>query len=665
MTGLFWHDDRPEVRRLMPPIPETGWQTPRDLPSLAAAHALAIDVETYDPELTAHGPGWARGRSHLVGIAVGTDDGWRRYFPIRHTVEASYNLQPEHVLAWAAVELARPQQPKLGANLMYDVGSLRAEGVLVQGELYDVEFAEALLDEAATVNLDDLGQRYLDKGKTSSQLYDWCRAWYGGGVDQRMNIWRAPPRLVGPYAEGDVDLPFAVLDKQWQRLQSEELVDLFRMECALIPLLVEMRFAGVSVDLVRAEQVRSDLLAASTIEQAKLRSIVGFDVNVNAAASIAKAFDKFGYPYDRTPKGAPSFDKDFLVACHNPIAGAVNEIRKLDKLRTTFVENYILGAHVKGKVYCSFNPLRADETGARSGRFSSNDPDLQNIPVRDKVWGKKIRGLFIPDSGHKQWRKFDESQIEYRLLVHYAVGPGADEARCKYATDPNTDYHSWVQHEVVGPQAGWDMSTPELVKFWRFLVKNINFGCVYGMGEGHLAELINKPLREAKTILAAYHRGVPFVRATMAACCDEVERLGYITTLLGRRSRFDLWEPVTRAKCAAARLANPPLPYNEALLTYGQIKRAYAYRSLNRRLQGGAADLFKVAMLKCWQSGVYAQTGVPRLIVHDEKDFSDAGNSTNEAFREMKHIMETPLRLRVPLIVNEERGPNWGELRDV
>jgi len=658
-TGLFWHDSKPAVTRLMPPIPDTGWQTPCELPNLAAARALAIDCEAYDPDLLEHGPGWARGNSHIVGLAVGTDDGYRWYFPVRHTVEPQYNLPTDRVLAWAAVELARPTQPKTGANLIYDVGSLRAEGVQVQGELFDVEFAEALLDEAATVNLEDLGQRYLSRGKTSAQLYDWCRAWYGGGEDQRENIWRAPPRLVGPYAEGDVDLPFAVLDKQWQRLQSEGLLDLFRMECALIPLLVEMRFAGVTVDLARADQVRADLLAASIIEQAKLRSIVGFDVNVNAAASIARAFDKFGYPYERTPKGAPSFDKDFLTACHNPVADAVNEIRKLDKLRTTFVENYILGAHVNGKVYCSFNPLRADETGARSGRFSSSDPNLQNIPVRDKVWGKKLRSLFVPDSGHKQWRKFDYSQIEYRFLVHYAVGAGADEARQKYISDPATDYHAWVQFGLVGPRTGWDMSTPELAKLWRFLVKNLNFGAVYGIGEPHMAELLQKPRKEAKIILDAYHKALPFVRATMQACIAEVDQLGYITTILGRRSRFELWESATER-------GTLPLSYNEALMQYGQIKRAYAYRSLNRRLQGSAADLFKAAMLQCWQSGVYAYTGVPRLIVHDEKDFSDAGNAgADEAFKYTKHTMETALALRVPVRADEERGANWGALKDV
>jgi DNA polymerase I-like protein with 3'-5' exonuclease and polymerase domains len=656
MSGLFWRDSGAPTTRLMPPIPETGWQTPRDFPNLDAAHALAVDCETYDPDLQEHGPGWARGKSHIVGLAVGTADGHRWYFPIRHTVESQDNLDPKKVLAWAAVELARPTQPKVGANLIYDVGTLRAEGVHVAGELFDVQFAEALLDEAATVNLDDLGQRYLGRGKTSAQLYDWCRAWYGGGEDQRANIWRAPPRIVGPYAEGDVDLPFAVLDKQWQRLQAEGLLDLFRMECALIPLLVEMRFAGVSVDLAKAEQVRSDLLAESTIEQAKLRTIVGFDVNVNAAASIAKAFDKFGYSYERTAKGAPSFDKDFLASCKNPVADAINEIRKLDKLRTTFVENYILGAHVNGKVYCSFNPLRADETGARSGRFSSNDPNLQNIPVRDKVWGKKLRSLFTIDNGHKQWRKFDYSQIEYRFLVHFAVGQGAEEARQKYRDDPSTDYHAWVQ-QLVAPVAGWDLSTPELRKLWRFLTKNLNFGAVYGIGEVHMAELLQHPRSEAKQILTYYHNALPFVRATMQDCIQQIERQGYITTILGRRSRFDLWE-------SARERGSLPMPYQQALLQYGQIKRAYAYRGLNRELQGSAADLFKTAMLKCWTSGVYNYTGVPRLIVHDEKDFSDPGG-TDEAFAEMKHIVETALTLRVPVRADEERGLNWGKLTDV
>lgn len=659
MSGLFWQDSRPAVTRLMPPIPDTGWTTPRDFPNLADARALSIDVETWDPELTEHGPGWARGRGNLVGISVGTDDGFRRYFPMRHTVEPSYNLQPDRVLAWAAVELSRPTQPKLGANLIYDVGWLRQEGVHVAGELFDVEFAEALLDESATVNLGDLGVRYCGRGKTSKQLYDWCRAWYGGGEDQRENIWRAPPRLVGPYAEGDADLPFHVLDKQWQRLQTEGLLDLFRMECALVQLLVEMRFAGVAVDLAHAEQVRADLLAASIEEQAKLRSIVGFDVNVNAAASIAKAFDKFGYKYEHTAKGAPSFDKDFLKACKNPVADSINEIRKLDKLRTTFVENYVLGAHINGRLHCSLHPLHNDENGAKTGRLSSSDPNLQNIPIRDKKWGKLLRSLFIPNVG-EQWRKFDLSQIQYRGFVHYAVGPGSDEARARYNNDPKTDYHSMTL-DLVAPVAGWDISTKELRKQWRMPLKNINFGFIFGMGRDHLAEVLAMTPKQAQPLLEAYHKGVPFAKPTLQAFSAAAAQLGYVETIVGRKCRFNLWEPARREKNEKPR---PALPYSEALLAYGQIVRAYTYRALVYAVQGLEAELIKRCLVRLYREGVFTVTGLPLLTVHDEYGFSDPG-TCNDAFDYVKHVMETEIKLRVPIRSECAIGPNWGKLEDV
>src|SRR5690606_17141235 len=206
-----------------------------EFPNLSAAKALSVDVETYDPELKKHGPGWARGKGHIVGIAVGTNDGYRAYFPMRHTIEKDTNLDPANVLRWAKDTLA-DNRPKVGANLTYDVGWLRWEGVPVGGMLYDVEFAEALLSESATVNLDDLGERYLGVGKTNDILYDWLSQYYGGkpSGEQRKNIYRAPPRLVGPYAEGDVDLPFRILNIQWGKLAEQGLLDIFEMECRLI-----------------------------------------------------------------------------------------------------------------------------------------------------------------------------------------------------------------------------------------------------------------------------------------------------------------------------------------------------------------------------------------------------------------------------------------------
>lgn len=659
--GMFWEDipvksGRRETVRVMPPIPDTGWRPPSYLPDLSGAAVLSIDCETYDPELLTHGPGWARGVGHIVGVSIGTDDGGRWYFPIRHEVEPQDNWDPDAVLRWLRHTLGNPRQPKVGANLLYDLGWLRHEGVTVRGELVDVQFAEALLDERADVNLETLGQKYLGEGKDSNLLYEWCAKYYGGKAtgQQRANIYRAPPRLVGPYAESDADLPLRVARAVYPLLVREGLLDLFRMECALIPLLIDMRFAGVRVNVARAEELQGILAERSKEAHKKLRNMVGFDVDINSADSLARAFDHIGLSYGRTAKGRASFTKSFLESLKHPLADCIREIRKCDKLRGTFIESYILDSHVNGMIYGQFHPLRGDSTGTRSGRFSSSNPNLQNIPARDDELAPLIRGLFIPDEGHVAWRKYDYSQIEYRFLIHFACGPGSNEVREYFNLHPDTDYHEMAL-ELVAPQAGWDISTKELRKHWRRPIKNINFGLIYGMGVDKLAEGLGLTKADGKALFAAYHKGVPFAKATMEACAEEAQRTGVITTILGRRSRFDLWEPTSWDADTVA------LPYEQAILRYGSIRRAFTHKALNRRLQGSAADLMKAAMLKCYQDGVFAETGIPRLTVHDELDFSDPGGK-DEAFREMKHIMETALTLRIPVRADGEIGPDWGHV---
>ena len=318
--GMFWEDvpsggRGSKVVRVMPPIPDTGWLPPTYLPDLSRARVISIDCETYDPELLDHGPGWARGKGHIVGVSVGADGGGRWYFPIRHEVEPEHNWPPETVLAWLRDTLANPAQPKVGANLMYDVGWLRHEGVTVAGELVDVQYAEALLDERAEVALETLAQKYLGEGKESSLLYRWCADFYGGKPNgaQRANIYRSPPRLVGPYAESDADLPLRVAVAMYPHLVREGMVDLFRMECDLIPMLIDMRFAGVTVNIPRAEELRKTLAEREKLEAAKLRDLVGFDVDVNSAETLARVFDKVGLGYSKTAKGKPSFTFFFLM----------------------------------------------------------------------------------------------------------------------------------------------------------------------------------------------------------------------------------------------------------------------------------------------------------------------------------------------------------------
>jgi DNA polymerase-1 len=671
---MFWQDaEREKGRnsrvRAMPPIPETGWR-PRPYPNLSAARVLAIDVETYDPEIEDHGPGFARGKGHICGFSVGTEDGFKQYFPIRHEVEPEMNMDPGHSLNWLRDTLSKSAQPKVGANLIYDIGWLHQEGIPVAGELVDVQFAAALIRPNEKVALEELGHRYLGEGKDSGILKQWILDFYAPPKDSwRRDIYRSPPRLVGPYGEGDVDLPIRLAPILYSRLKEEGLFDLFQMECQQINLLVAMRFAGVTVDLNKAEEVRAALLERGEAEHKKLDHIAGMKLNPNSSDEVAKAFDKAGLKYPRTPpskrkpQGAPSFTKDFLKTVEHPLAVSVMELRRLEKLRKTFIESYILNGHVDGKLYCSFHPLRNEEGGTGVGRYSSSNPNLQNIPVRDPVCrhgipakecstpgclplGKLVRSIFTPDAGHKQWRKYDYSQIQYRYLVEFAVGEGAEEARQRYIQNPDTDYHNMVQllvEKVTGKK--WD----------RRPIKNLNFGLSFGMGEAKAGASTGLKGTALQEFLKAYNAAAPFAKKTMQHLMELGKRQGYIRTLLGRKAYFDLWEPVEYGT------EQPALPYEQALRAYGRIKRAYLHKTLACLLQGCEGDQIKTGLVRCWKDGVFAVTGVPRLIVHDELDFSDPGG-VDEAFKHMHHVMQTVIPTRVPILMEEEIGRDWGEV---
>ena len=663
--GLFWQDIKTGGRgspqaRSMPPIPETGWVPSYDFPDLSRAPCICVDVETYDPDLIAKGPGWATKNGRIVGVAIGVPSGGRWYYPISHEVEPDWNMDKERVYAWLSHVLGNPEQDKIGANILYDYGWLLSEGVTVEGQLIDVQYAESLLVENGLTNLDYLGKKYCNEGKESDILYDWCSQYYGGAPtsDQRKNIYRAPPRLVGPYALSDVDLPLRVAMQQYPMLHRMGLLALFDMECRLIKVCHAMRQQGVQVDVAKAEELSETLGNKAVQAQLELNWLAGGEVKQTEPASLARAFDKLGITYSRTKTGKPSFTKGYLDTLDHPIGAKIRELRQYEKLKGTFVDSYILNSHVDGRVYGQFHALRDDRNGTRSGRFASSTPNLQNIPSRDKVLAPLIRGLFIPDKGHRLWRKYDYSQIEYRFLVHFAVGPSSDEARQQFCDNPSTDYHDFVL-DMVQPYTGWDLRTEKDRAHWRKPLKTINFGLVYGMMQKTLARTLGLSEANAKELFAGYHKAIPYAKATMEAAEREAQTTGEIRTILNRRSPFDFFEPI---KWRGQRM--PALPYDRAVAEYGPaVKRAMLHKALNRKLQGSAADMMKRAMLKAWDDGVFAETGIPRLTVHDELDFSDPGNR-NEAFRELKNILETCMPLRIPVKADCDIGPDWGHVED-
>ena len=643
-VGLWWEDypvtpsraGRSERTARAVAVPSTGWVPPRELPNLRGVKLLGLDTETKDPRLLTHGPGGVRGDGHVVGVSVATEDrAW--YFPLRHEYagERELNMDPAAVLRWVSDTLSTVKGI-VGANLAYDLEMLRAEGVTVPRavRLHDVQVAEPLLDEEArSYSLDTLALSYTGEGKDTPLLYQWCADSFGGEPNgkQRANIWRAPPSLVGPYAESDALLPVRILRKQLGRLREQSLLDLYTLECALLPLLLDMRFRGVRVDVARAEQAAKWLR-----EQAKLAQDAIPGVDVWSGGSIARAFDKAGVEYPRTEAGNPSFTKDFLDSCEHPMARAVFTVRMYEKAANPFVESYLLGNQLNGRVHCQFNPLRSDDYGTVTGRFSSSNPNLQNIPSRDKVLGPLLRGLFVPDEGGR-WRRADYSQIEYRLLAHFAVGPRADTLRDRYRKDPKTDFHRMTAELVH--------DTTE-VMLERTPAKNINFGLVYGMGNDKTTRSLGVSPELGARLVEAYHTAMPMVKATYKSAERLAQRRGYIRTVLGRRRRFNRTE--------------------EDKYNAGKEKRAGTHKALNAVLQGSSADIIKKAMHDCYYAGLFEPDacGVPLLTVHDELDWDDRGTPrAEEAFAEAERIMTTCVPLKVPLRLDMVTGANWGECK--
>jgi DNA polymerase I-like protein with 3'-5' exonuclease and polymerase domains len=651
LDGLFWTEApkppkgvgqrQAPLPRVMPPIPQTGWEAPTEFPRLEAANVIAIDLETYDPDIREKGPGAMRD-GYIAGLAVGTDDGHRWYFPMRHSLGG--NLDPETVLRWARNELCRKGQPKVGAKLMYDLEFLAVAGVPVEGPFWDVQFAEPLLDEnARSYALGTLAKKYLGESKVEDALYDWCHRAYGGtpGRRQAGNIWRAPVQLVGPYAEGDVDLPLRIFARQKVELERQGLMPLFEMECALIPMLLAMRLRGVRADVAAARALVGRMTESCDLAARE------FGISPSmiwAAEEIATYCKKRGIEYPKTAGGKASFTQDWLAGHADPALRSITEMRKWTKARDTFVQGYVLDCERQGRIHCQFHPLRSDENGTVSGRFSSSGPNLQNIPTRDEEIGPMIRSLFLPDEG-EDWGSLDWSQIEFRLLCHYAQGEGADLVRSMFNENPTVDFHQM---------------TAELTGVARKYAKSINFGLVYGMGEKTMADNLGRPLDEVKPMFGEYHERLPFVKHTYNMVSNAAAKRGWVRTIGGRLRRFDLWEAAKYTKDKDAAISHAL-----ALEKYGpRIRRAYTHKALNALLQGGAADMMKMAMLKIWQSGVCDVLGAPLLTVHDELDWSVPRTAAGrEAFDEVRRIMETTTKIAVPVLADSKLGANWSEAK--
>lgn len=609
------------------------WLPPASFPDLSQATEIAIDLETCDPNLERFGPGWPRKDGYIVGYAFAVD-GWKGYFPIAH--QGGGNLDKGIVERWVKKTLALPCD-KIMHNAAYDMGWLKATGFEVNGRIIDTMLAAAIVDENRfSFALNSLGFDYLKDIKSEQGLKTAAADF---GVHPKKELWKLPAMYVGDYAEQDAALTLKLWHHLQTMLRKEEVESIFTLETDMLPILIDLTFKGIRFDGEKAEKL---IRTMKKQEQDLLKSIkdtAGTPVDIWAATSIANAFDKLKVTYPRTAAGAPSFTKSFLEGNAHPIAKMIVEARELNKTHGTFLQPYLDFSASDGRIHPHVNQLRSDDGGTVTGRLSMSQPNLQQVPARHAVIGPLVRSLFLPEEGDL-WAANDFSSQEPRLLVHYAtvIGlPGADVMARAYKEDAGTDFH-----QMVADMAGIE----------RKQAKTIGLGLMYGMGKNKLAAELDLPLDEASELISTFHNNVPFLRGTVDAVMRRIEKPssgGAIRTLLGRKCRFPLWEPIAWG-------VNKALPYEQASVEYGsRIKRAGTYKGLNRLIQGSAADQTKAAMIALHKAGFRIL-----LQVHDEVAVSVKNRAEAEAAAE---IMKNAVELEVPSRVDVEIGKSWGEAK--
>jgi len=487
---------------------ESKWRPPRDLPNLAAAKRIGLDSETCDPQLKTKGPG-VRRDGYMVGLSVAVPEGDSWYLPFGHA--CGDQLEKDKVMRWAKDNLCNPNQPKVGANILYDLDYFAEMGVNVEGPFYDVQVAEPLINEnARSYSLDTLAMKHIGEKKRVDLLTQACSDWgYTKGSPQA-HIWKLDAKYTGSYAEGDAIQALEVFKKQEKIMEEQDLGRVFDIETRLIPMLLHMRRIGVKIDANRLMSLHDHKTKELETYEAELNHFAGQKVNYNAADSIAPVFDKFGVTYPRTAKtNKPSFVKGWLSKQNSDIAKKIVQCREAHKFIRTFLEGSLLEMMVGDRVHCQFNQLKGDDYGAVTGRFSSSNPNLQFIPSRTAE-GKRIRKLFIPDDGY-DWYKADYSQIEIRILAHYAMGKGAEEIVRTFNKNPKVDYHQWCADKAAVS---------------RSHAKTINFGIVYGMGAAKLALDLGITLKKAMKFMREYFQMLPFIKETVNAATNAAaERL--------------------------------------------------------------------------------------------------------------------------------------------
>ena len=674
---------------------------PDDL-DLQDVDTVAIDIETYDPNLKTKGLGAIRKDGFITGVSVATGKD-TVYFGLHHSDKTTSKEEEKEF--WDQLNKKLLQNPniiKVFHNAIYDVCWLRSvTGKMLKGRLVDTMVAASVIDENRfKYSLDALSKDYLNDSKYKYDLYE--KAAIEGIKDPMSNMHRLSYGLVKLYAKQDVDLTLKLwnlfnkkLDKTlYTKAENNKVYtcrNIFELETRLFPCLVEMKFKGVRIDTQKLEHLGKRLRRRRDNLLSIIKKHTGLKLQLWAATSIKQLLDNRKITkFEKTPKsGMPKLPKDFLKTHEDRFLKMVSKAREADKAVNTFIEG--LKSYIyKGRIHADINQIKGDGGGTVTGRFSMSNPNLQQIPSKGYI-GKKMRELFIPEEGHT-WGSFDYSQQEPRIVVHYAIKHGLSETEDlkERFDDDKADFH-----QVVA----------DMAKISRKQAKTINLGLFYGMGKGKLQAELNLDKAQAKTLFDTYHKKVPFVKELSDNLIQFAAKNKLIFTLEDRFCRFDKYESVNKRwnndkrkfeewdpEAIEIKQSDGKIKYKGEFITPKLLTKeeawtkfkllhnakskkkvedlteeerksrfklyfspAFTYKALNRLVQGSAADMTKKAMVLLYEKGI-----VPHIQIHDELCVSIKDNETRNT---VQKIMEIAIPLKVNNKVDFESGPNWGSIK--
>jgi len=587
------------------------------LERLLAAPLIAFDTETTSPDPM---------QADLVGISLAVQEGKGYYIPVGH-IEGKQ--LPKNKVLDALRPIFSDENRSLAAhNASYDIDILEEAGVPVFGSTWDTMIAEWLISPAGEHGLKSVAFRRL--GVEMTPITDLI-----GTGSKQITMDKVPIRRAAPYAAADADATLRLVPLQKPELEKVNATHLFDdVEMPLVPVIVAMERAGILLDSGTLNEMADDLNRRLTVLEAEINAFLEEPININSTQQLSLAlFDQLGLPTNgisKTKSGHYSTAASVLQQLEgaHPIVQLILDHRELSKLLGTYVEALPRLVNPRtGRIHTSFN-----QTGAVTGRISSSNPNLQNIPMRTEL-GRQVRRAFVAEPGW-QLVAADYSQVELRVLAHLCQDPALIDA---FRQD--MDIHATTAAAVFGTD--FDAVSPEQ----RSFAKRVNFGLLYGMSSFRLAQETGMPRVEADQFVREYFDRFPGVEKYLSETKRQAAERGYVETLMGRRRYF----PSLQGEGAGRRMA---------------MQKAAAEReAINMPVQGSAADIMKVAMRRVYGALLEGRLGARLLLqVHDELVLEVPDAELTQVVTLVKQEMSGAYELVVPLKVDVKVGQNWYEM---